>query len=360
MDGSMSLDVVVVGGGQAGLAVGYHLRRQGCRYAILEARGRVGDQWRDRWDSLRLFTPARYSHLPGLPLPLPGAEFPTRDQFADYLGAYARHFDLPVRAGVRVLALQREGGGFVLRTSDGELRARQVVVASGPNTTPWIPAASASLDPSIVQLHSSAYRNPDQLPSGSVVVVGAGTSGAEIALEVAKSGRRTHLAGRPTPHIPDPVFRFAGPAYWSFINHVLTLRTPIGRAVAQKFHARGAPLIRISIDEVERAGARMLPRLTGVVDGSPVFGDAAVAGDRAGIGRPDAVVWATGFRPDLGWFPRADVDEHGDPVTRWGVADGVPGLGFVGFPFQYSLASGLIGGVGRDAGRVVRSLAAAN
>lgn len=342
-------DVVVVGGGQAGLATGYELGRRGVQYQILESRSRIGDQWRERWDSLRLFTPARYSHLAGMPLPVPGGEFPTKDQFADYLESYAGRFDLPVRTGVTVTGLSVVEGGFQLATSAGPLRAARVVVANGGHATPRIPAVASALDAAIVQLHSSGYRNPAQLPDGDVVVVGAGTSGAEIALELARSGRRTYLAGRPTPHIPDPVFRYAGPLYWAFVNHVLTLRTPIGRKVAAGFTTRGAPLIRISMEQVKAAGVTALPRLTSARDGIPVFGDDTV-------GKPAAIVWATGFDADLAWLPRVPVTRGGWPVTNRGVVDDVPGLAFVGLPFQYSLTSALIGGVGRDAAFVADAM----
>lgn len=350
MSGKTPFDVVVVGAGQAGLATGFHLGRRGVHYEILEARPTIGQQWRDRWDSLRLFTPARYSHLPGLPLPLAGGEYPTKDQFADYLESYASRFQLPVRTGVSVTSVRTGADGFELMTSAGPLQASRVVVAGGPHANPRIPAQAASLDPAILQLHSSTYRNPDQLPEGDVVVVGAGTSGAEIALELAQAGRRTYLAGRPTPHIPDPVLRFAGPVYWAFVNHVLTLRTPIGRKVAAGFTNRGAPLIRVSMEQVRAAGVTTLDRLTDTRDGMPVFGDQTV-------GRPAALVWATGFRPDLGWLPSIPVTPGGWPVTRRGLVDPVPGLAFVGLPFQYSLTSGLIGGVGRDAAFVAQALA---
>ncbi len=343
------MDVIVVGAGQAGLATGYHLGRRGVRYQILESRPALGDQWRERWDSLRLFTPARYSHLPGLALPLARGEFPTKDQFAEYLQSYARRFELPVRTGVSVTGLRVDADGFELTTSAGPLRASRVVVAGGPHGSPRIPAAAASLDPAIVQLHSSSYRNPAQLPDGDVVVVGAGTSGAAIALEVAQSGRRTYLAGRPTPHIPDPVFRYAGPLYWAFVNHVLTLRTPVGRKVADGFTTRGAPLIRVSMEQVQAAGVTTLTRLTDTSDGIPVFGDQTV-------GRPAAVVWATGFGPDLSWLPDVPVTPDGWPITQRGLVDAMPGLAFVGLPFQYSLTSALIGGVGRDAEFVVNAL----
>lgn len=335
-------DVIVVGAGQAGLATSFHLKRLKVPHVVLESRASIGDQWRERWDSLQLFTPARYSHLPDLGLPMAGGEFPTKDQIADYFDSYAHTFDLPVRTGMRVSGLSRDGTGFRLDTSQGGLEAGRVVVATGPNTVPKIPDFAASLDPGITQLHTSQYRNPQQLPSGPVLVVGAGTSGAEIALELAQAGFPTSLAGRPTPHVPDAVFRHAGPLYWAFVNHVLTLDTPPGRKVAEKFPTRGAPLIRISMEKVEQAGVTRLPRVSGVQDGIPTFGAESAE-------RPTTVIWATGFRPDLTWLPDVPTTPFGEPVTRRGVVESVPGLAFVGMPFQYALTSALIGGVGRDA-----------
>jgi putative flavoprotein involved in K+ transport len=191
------LDTVIVGGGQAGLAMGYYVGRQHRDFVILDAAGRVGETWRHRWDSLRLFTPAFHSGLPGMLFPAPGSSFPTKDQTAAYLEAYAGRFQLPMRLGQRAQSLTRHDGGYLLRTGDERYTAEHVVVATGPYHHPHIPGFGAGLDPTIAQLHSSAYRNPGQLPDGDVLVVGAGNSGAEIAVELAATRRTTCPARTP-------------------------------------------------------------------------------------------------------------------------------------------------------------------
>lgn len=355
---SQLLDAVVIGAGQAGLAAGYHLARTRLRFEILEADARVGEVWRRRWDSLRLFTPARHDGLPGLPFPAPRNTFPGKEEFAAYLENYAARFTLPVRTGVRVTGVSRAGAGFAVETAAGTVRARNVIVAAGANALPRLPDAAAGLDPAIRQLHSSQYRRPADIPDGGVLVVGAGTSGSEIALELAAS-HRVLLSGRPTPHIPDPLLRYAGEAYWRFIHHVLTLRTPIGRKVAAGFHQRGAPLIRNSPQDLDRAGVVRVPRLTGTAGGQPVFDGGAAAGTADGQPTFDGVrtvIWATGYRPDLDWIDGLELPPSGWPETARGVVPAVPGLYFVGMPFQYALTSGLIGGVDRDAAYVVEHL----
>lgn len=252
VDNHTHYSTIVIGADQAGLATGYHLAQRGVEFVILNAEARVGDEWRRRWDSLLLFTPARHSARPGLPHPKPRA-FLSKDEVAEYLERYAKHFELPVRDGVKVTGLKASDGGFTLTTSAGVLTADSVVVASGATTEPAVPGFASMLDADIRQLHSSEYRNPGSVAPRAVLVVGAGTSGAEIALELAAS-HPTFLAGRPTVHIPDALLAVAGELYWNSIYRVLTIATPIGRRVAPKFHSRGAPLIRVSMKKVEAAG----------------------------------------------------------------------------------------------------------
>jgi putative flavoprotein involved in K+ transport len=356
------LDALVIGAGQSGLAAGHYLAKTGLDFAILDGADRVGDVWRQRWDSLRLFTPARYSALPGLKFPDSGGSFPGKDAFADYLESYAQHFQLPVRTGVRVLAVREAADVFEVDTSAGRLLARNVVATPGANSAPRIPGLAQDLDPGITQLHSSQYRSPAGLPAGDVVVVGAGTSGAEIALELALSrpAGTVYLAGKPTAHIPDAVFRFAGPLYWRLVNHLLTLDTKPGRKVAASFHSHGAPLIRVSIRDVERAGVVRLPRVTGTVDGRPAFDVGTPAGGGQAPANVRTIIWATGFRPEFGWIEGLPTDGHGWPATTRGVVPEIPGLYFVGMPFQYALTSGIVGGVGRDAAHVIEQLTARN
>ena len=259
--GSEHFDTVIIGGGQAGLSVGYHLKKQGRPFVILDANERIGDSWRKRWDSLRLFTPARRVGGPG---PAPVLSFPTKDEMADYLESYAARFDLPVRTGLKVDRLSRVGDRFVVASGNRRFEAERVVVATGSNQIPKVPPFADELHPSIVQLHSSQYRNPSQLQEGAVLVVGAGNSGAEIAFEVS---RASHIPlwqalGR-APRPPPAMARFVFPVIRFVGNHVLTLRTPIGRKVQPEFISHGAPLIRVKLKDLAAAGVEQVPRTVG-------------------------------------------------------------------------------------------------
>jgi putative flavoprotein involved in K+ transport len=343
---------VVVGAGQAGLATGYYLARQaGPDFLIVDAGRRVGDAWRSRWDSLRLFTPARYSGLPGMPVAAPDFHFMTKDEVADYLEGYARRFELPVKLATKVESLTRDGAGYVLDTSSGHLSADQVVVATGAFHEPSVPGFSPELDGSIVQLHSSAYRNPGQLPAGDVLVVGAGNSGSEIALELRGSGRGVWLSGRDTGRVPAEVLGplLGGRPYWWILSRLLSVDTPIGRRMRPRALTQGSPLIRLKPRDLVRAGVARVPRTIGVCHGRPCLADGRVL-DVA------AVVWATGFRPRFDWIRLPVLDAAGQPRHDRGVVAEPPGLYFVGLHFQTALTSGLLGGVGTDARFVVERI----
>jgi putative flavoprotein involved in K+ transport len=353
------LETVIIGGGQAGLSVGYHLARLGRRFVILDANERIGDAWRKRWDSLRLFTPARYDGLPGMPFPAPDWSFPTKDEVANYLESYAARFELPVRTGVRVDGLSREADRYVVTAGDRRFEADHVVVASGAYQRPRIPDFASELDSSIVQLHSSEYRDPSQLQEGGVLVVGAGNSGAEIALDVS-GDHRTWLSGRhpgQEPYRPGSRWdRLLIPVVWFMASHVLTVRTPMGRAVQQKFHveggrhSRGLPLARIRPKDLAAAGIERVPRTTGARGGVPVLED----GRDLEVAN---VIWCTGSVPDFAWIELPVFAEDGGPVHDRGIVRSEPGLYFVGLVFLYALASSLVGGVGRDAEHIARHIA---
>jgi putative flavoprotein involved in K+ transport len=340
--------IVIIGAGQAGLAVGRELATSGFPFTILDEGTAVGQSWRDRWDSLTIFTPARHSALPGRSLGGPANQSPTKDDVAAYLKAYAEQFDLPVRSHVRVLRVSPSKGGYLLETSDGSIEANIVVVATGPNTLPNIPPGSDELAPTIVQMHSSNYRNPASVPEGDVLVVGAGTAGTQLAIELSATHRVT-IAGRPTAAVPPAVIRLFGELQWRVINNLLTRSTPMGRRAAAGFFDRGAPLIGIGVPDLVKAGVQRVGRFTGAQDGMPVV-------DGAGVLAPASIVWATGYRPDFGWIEDLAVDKAGWPATERGASVGSPGLYFVGMPFQYAISSGLLGGVGRDASYVAARL----
>jgi putative flavoprotein involved in K+ transport len=341
-------DTVVVGGGQAGLAMGYFLRRQHRDFVILDAATRVGHTWRSRWDSLRLFTPAFHSGLPGMPFPAPGHSFPTKDQTADYLEAYADRFQLPIRLGRRVQSLSRYDGGYLVGVGDQRYTAEHVVVATGPYHHPHVPGFAAGLDPSIVQLHSSGYRNPGQLPDGDVLVVGAGNSGAEIAVELAAT-RRTYLAGPDVGHAP--IWLIHNWFSLWLADHLLTTDTSLGRRMRDTRHRRGDPLVRLKPADIVAAGVHRVPRVDGVVDGTPRLADGRTL-------EVAVVVWATGYRPDFGWIDLPIFDAAGNPTHHRGVVAAAPGLYFLGLPFQYTSTSDHVGGVGRDARHIAQHLAA--
>ncbi len=345
-------ETVIIGGGQAGLSVGYHLAKRGRQFVILDANERIGDSWRKRWDSLRVFTPARYNGLPGWAFPAPARSFPTKDEVADYLEAYAARFDLPVRSGVRVDGLTKEGNRYIV-TAGNRFEAEHVVVATGAYHTPRVPAFARELDTGIVQMHSSEYRNPAQLRGGGVLVVGAGNSGAEVALEASR-GHQTWLAGRDTGQeptrpgtVPD---RLLVPAIWFMATRVLTVKTPIGRAVKRKFRDRGIPLARVGRKDILAAGIQRVPRVTGVTNGAPLLDDGRVL-DVANV------IWCTGFAPDFRWIQLPIFDEDGDPAHDRGVVESEPGLYFMGIFFLYSLSSVLVGGAGRDAEYIANHIA---
>jgi putative flavoprotein involved in K+ transport len=350
-----SIGTVVIGGGQAGLSVGYHLARRGLPFVILDDRARVGDPWRSRWNSLRLFTPARFAGLDGRPFPAPPHTFPTKDEMADYLEGYARDFDLPVRSGVRVERVSRQGRGFLVVAGEHRMTADHVVVAMANHQRPRTPPFAADLDPAITQFHSIDYRAPAQFADGDVLVVGAGNSGAEIALEAARSGHRAWLAGRDTGHIP---FRIEGLASRLFLlrlvlrgvfHRVLTVATPVGRMVRRKVLHGGGPLVRTRPAELAAAGIARLPRMTGAREGRPVLEDGRVLD----VG---TVVWCTGFHPGFSWIDLPVFDGDGEPRHQAGVVAEQPGLYFVGLHFLYAMSSEMIHGVGRDAARIADAI----
>ena len=347
-------DTVVIGGGQAGLALGYYLARQNRDFVILDAQGRIGDAWRRRWDSLRLFTPAKYDGLPGMPFPGDPLGFPAKDDVAEYLEAYAARFALPVRTGVRVDRVRHEGGRYLSSAGERRWESKNVVLATGGSQTPHTPAFADQLAPAIVQLHSSAYRNPAELPPGPVLVVGAGNSGAEIARELSLT-HPTRLAGKPAPEIPirhgRTAARFAFPAVRFLGLHVLTRRTPLGRRALAKLATHADPLVRTKVRDLTDAGVQLLPRVTGVQGGRPELADGRVCD-------VSSVIWCTGYRNVFDWVEVPAFDDEGRPRQDRGVARSVPGLYFLGLEYMFAEASSTLPGIGRDAAYLAKRISA--
>ena len=347
------IDTVVIGGGQAGLVVGYYLSRQRRDSVILDAYGRAGDSWRKRWDSLRLFTPTGFNNLRGMPFPKSANRFPTKDEMADYLESYVAHFQLPIQFNTKVDELAREGDHYLITAGTLHLKANNVIVATGAHPTPRVPIFASQLDPAINHFHSFYYRNPSQLRDGNVLVVGAGNSGVEIALELA-SRHSVWLAGRNTGFIPASYGKFSyelGVILFKTLMRRLTVDTPPGHWIVKRARnfTGGHPVVGIAPEDLVRAGIQRVPRVIDVNNGKPVLEDGRVM-DVANI------IWATGFLRDYDWIKLPIFDAKGDPIHHRGLVETEPGLYFTGLPFQSSVLSGLVAGADIDAKYIAKQI----
>jgi putative flavoprotein involved in K+ transport len=348
------LDVIVVGAGQAGLSVGYHLKKLGVEFLILDANARVGDSWRQRWDSLRLFTPNRFNGLHGLPFPGPRYAFPTKDEMADYLESYAAHFRLPVVNSMRVTRLWREGTRYVVDTGSRQFEADHVVVAMASYQGPKVPAFAKELSPEVTQLHSCEYTSLSQLKPGSVLIVGTANSGAEIAMETA-TAHPTSIAGRDVGQMPFNIRNFwvqriVLPILFRLVFHrIITVNTPMGRKIRGKMISAGLPRIRQRRSDLDQAGVAWVDKVTGVANGRPQLADGRTLDVQN-------VIWCTGYSLGLSWIDLPIFEADGEPRQKSGLVDGEPGLYFVGQHFQHSVSSTMIHGVGRDAALIVRAI----
>ena len=341
------LDVVVVGGSQAGLAMAWHLTRRGLRFVVLEAGPEIGHTWRSRWDSLTLFTPAQHDALPGMPFPGRPDTYPTKDPVADYLQDYAAAFNLPVRLNARVSHLSKTAEGFEIGTQADVFRARQVVAAAGPFQTPFIPPAAQRLDGAVTQLHSAGYRNPQALPAGPALVVGGGNSGFQIAEELAAAGRRVDLSiATKQPVLPQ---RLAGKDLFWWLTHLGLMRVSTESRLGRRMSSRDF-IIGSSRRRLQKKGVRFRPRLTGADGRTAQFADGGTLD--AGV-----VIWATGYRPDYSWIDIPDVVQDGQVTHRRGVTE-VPGLYFLGLTWQHTRGSALLGFVNDDAAYLAGRIAA--
>ena len=332
------LDVVVVGGSQAGLAIAWHVQRQGLRFVVLEAGPEVGHVWRSRWDSPKLFTPSQYDSLPGMAFPAPADTYPTKDPVADYLQAYAAAFDLPVRLNARVTRLTKTDDRFEVQTADQTYRAGVVVVATGPFQVPFVPPMAAKLDPAVTQVHSAHYRNPQALSDGPVLVVGGGNSGFQIAEELAATRTVDLSIATRYPMLPQ---RLGGRDLFWWLTRLGLLRVTVTSRPGRRMSRRDF-VIGTNRPRLEGKGVRFRPRLVDAEGRTVRFADHRLLED-VGV-----VVWATGYRPDYAWIHVPGVVREAHPVHRRGVT-GVPGLYFLGLSWQHTRGSALLGFVHEDA-----------
>jgi putative flavoprotein involved in K+ transport len=344
------LDVLVIGGGQAGLAMGYHLAQHRLSFQIVDAGAEIGETWRSRWDSLQLFTSGRYDNRPGLPFPAAPDAYPGKDDVADYLQAYAAKFELPVRLSTNVTSLTRGNGIYVAKAGDQALEARQVVVATGPFQVPFIPPVANGLDPGVYQVHSAGYRHPQSIPPGSVLVAGAANSGCQIARELSATHAVELSAGQRIPAIPQ---RPLGRDIWTWATGLrldqVTADSRLGRRLAGRDQVIGAGPRRLA----RRHGIGLRPRAASAAGRTVTFADGSAA-------EFDAVVWATGFRTDHSWIDIPDAKDQRGRIQHTRGVTSSPGLYMLGLTWQHTRGSALLGWVGNDAAFLAAQIAAAN
>jgi putative flavoprotein involved in K+ transport len=338
-------EVVVVGGGQAGLAIGYFLAQQRRDFTILEAGGEPGAAWRERWDSLKLFTPARYDALPGLAFPGDPDRYPSRDEVVAYLTDYARRFDLPVELDSEVRSIRGAGGSYLVELDNRAYEADQVVVASGPFQLPFVPAIAGRLDPEGAQLHSTAYRAPEGIPAGKILVVGGGNTGLQIAEELSAS-REVHLSiGSRQMPLPQ---RILGRDLFWYLDLTGLIRKTTASRIGRRMAGRDTLIGSTPRALGRRHGVQLHGRAVDAAGSAVTFED----GTKLAVG---AVIWATGFRIDHSWIHLPLFDHDGRLVHRRGVTD-APGLYFLGLSWQHTRGSALLGWVKDDAEYIAQQI----
>jgi putative flavoprotein involved in K+ transport len=345
---SPNLDILVIGAGQAGLALGFHLRRTSFRFQLVDRNPRVGDSWRKRFDSLVLFTPRAYSALPGLAVPGDPDTYPTKDEMADYLEAYANHFDLPIVSGTGTRRLERVDGGFRVTTDSGQqIDCRAVVLATGAFQRPAVPAFSKQLSASVFQLSPENYMAPAQLPPGRVLVVGDGATGREIASELSATHEVLLATGRPRRVSPE---RILGKSVFWWMDKLGILRasreSAIGRYLMETDPFPGKAL---ELSRLREQGVVVVGRIVRAEGRQVAF----AGGETTEV---DAVVWATGYKDDTDWVAIPEVkDERGRFIHQRGISP-VPNLYFIGRSWQWTRGSALLVGVGADAAYVTEHI----
>ncbi|GFN33268.1 oxidoreductase [Paenibacillus curdlanolyticus] len=337
------IDTLIIGGGQAGLAAGYYLQQSGVPCLIVDANERVGDSWRKRYDSLKLFTPRRYSALPPMAMRGKPWEYPNKNEMADYLEEYALALELPVQMNTHVTAVFKRQGQFIVETNQGTIVSNRLVVASGPFQKPHIPAFAEKLSTRVKQLHTSEYRHPGDMPTGRLVIVGGGNSGGQIAYECASTHKVVLSASKPINYLP---YKVLGRSLFWWYERIGLLRKGPETRLGSKLKNKQDPLYGFELKKaIARGELSLAPRAVDAEESTMIFED----GSRH---ETDGVLWATGFQSDYSWLQiDGSKDTSGMPLHEKGVSP-VAGLYYVGLPWQTCRGSALIGWVALDASRI--------
>lgn len=335
-------EVIIIGAGQAGIAMSYQLKQKGIEnHLMIDAQKRIGDSWRYRYKSLVLFTPKSYSALPGLKMKGHPNSYPTKNEMADYLEGYVENFDLPHRMNTMVTRIKKENGNFMIYTEGEKLQSRKVIIASGAFQKPFIPSIIKNMDNTLTQLHSSLYIEPSDLRNGSVLVVGGGNSGAQIAVELSTEKEEVVLAMSHKPKFLPLGILGRSIFYWLEKLQLLYAGTDTVRG--RLFQKRNDPIFGMDLKRaIKEQRVKVKPRVTEVTGDQVTFSDGSTM-------KVNNIIWATGFNPSYEMIQiDGAVDNRGKPIQNKGLSP-IDGLYYIGLPWQYCRGSALVCGVGKDA-----------
>lgn len=335
------LDYVVVGGAQAGLSIAYHLKRMGKEYVVVDGEQEIGASWLNRWDSLKLFTPTEYNHLPGLPFDASKGHYPTKFEVANYFKSYVEKFKIPVKLNTLVTAVRKTEDGFCITHKDGEIQTKNVVVATGPFHTPYTPPCHTKISESVTQIHSNFYKSPSQLQEGDTLVVGGGDSGYQILNEISKDTSRTvYFSGATTvKSLPQHIL---GKTLWWWFTLIGFLSFSKYSWIGKKINSATQPVIGTDVKGIlSRPNVIPKGRTKDAFNKEIVFENQSVSTIKN-------IIWATGYRPNFHWIEGLELDANSYPKNFRGVSN-IDGLYFLGLPWMHTRGSATLGGVSKDA-----------
>ncbi|CAN2248141.1 putative flavin containing monooxygenase [Bacillus subtilis] len=340
-------DTIVIGAGQAGISIGYYLKQSEQKFIILDKSHEVGESWKDRYDSLVLFTSRMYSSLPGMHLEGEKHGFPSKNEIVAYLKKYVEKFDIPIQLQTDVISVLKSKNHFLIQTNQGEYQTKNLVIASGPFHTPNIPSISKDLANNINQLHSSQYKNSKQLASGNVLVVGGGNSGAQIAVELSKE-RLTYLACS-NKLVYFPLLIGKRSIFWWF-DKLGVLNASHTSILGKFIQKKGDPIFGYDLKHAIKWKEIILKkRVIAGKQNEIIFKDSSTL-------EVNNIIWATGFRNPLCWLKIKGVLDKEDRIIHHRGVSPVEGLYFIGLPWQHRRGSALLQGVGKDAEYIVKQI----
>jgi len=337
----MMLDYVVIGGAQAGLSMAYHLKTMGKKFIVVDGENEVGASWLNRWDSLKLFTPTEYNHLPGLKFNAQKGHYPTKIEVANYFKSYVETFQIPVQLNTLVTGVRKTEKGFFVTHKNGEIEAKNVVIATGPFHIPYTPPCHTKISSTVLQMHSNYYKGVDQLQEGDALVVGGGDSGYQILDEISKDPSRTVYFSGVTKVNSIPQ-QFLGKTLWWWFTLIGFLSYHKYSWIGKKISSFPQPIIGTDVKEIlSRKNVISIGRTKDALKDTVIFENNSITSIKN-------IIWATGYRPNFTWIEGLELDENSYPKNYRGVSN-ITGLYFIGLPWMYTRGSATLGGVSKDA-----------